>query len=299
MSDIDFSTSLPRLGWSASRAELVALAGRPAFDRAVRSGEIERVSQGRYALPGTTGPAQAAAIRVNGTVSHQSAAMRHGLWLKERPLWPTVTVPRGRNLSAKRRRRVTVYFAELPKSDVEDGVTTPLRTVLDCAARLPFAEALVVADAALHLNLVDPDELVARARALPPRVMGRVLHVALHADTRPHSAFESLIRGYSVDVPGLLLVPQVLVAGRHPDLYDERLRQAVECDSFEFHSERSALVSDCERYNDFFLENVGLVRFAWEHSMNRPGYVKDVLVRTVALREQQLGLAAQKCGACS
>lgn len=292
MSDIDLSTALPKLGWSASRAELVGLAGRAAFDRAVRTGQIERVAHGRYALPDTTGPAQAAAIRVNGVVSHQSAAMRHGLWVKERPLWPTVTVPRGRNLSEKRRRRVTIYVSDLPKGDLADGVTTPLRTVLDCAARLPFAEALVVADAALHTNLVDPDELVARARAMHARVIERVLRVALHADARPQSAFESLIRGYSVDVPGLLLVPQVLVAGRHPDLYDERLRQAVECDSFEFHSERSALITDCERYNDFFLADVGLVRFAWEHSMNRPGYVRETLVGAVALRERQLGLRA-------
>lgn len=290
MSDLDLPAVLPKLGWSASRAELVALGGRAAFDRAVRTGQIERVAQGRYTVPGTTGRAQVAAIRVNGVVSHESAALRHGLWLKERPSWPTITVPRGRNLSGKRRGRVTVYFADLPKGDVEDGVTTPLRTVLDCAARLPFAEALVVADAALHAHLVDPDELVARARSLPVRVRARGLRVAMHADVRPQSAFESLIRGYSVDVPGLLLVPQVLVSGRHPDLYDERLQQAVECDSFEFHSEREALIRDCERYNDFFLDGTGLIRFAWEHSMNRPGYVRETLARTVALRERQLGL---------
>jgi hypothetical protein len=287
---IDLTAALPRLGWSASRQELVALVGRSGFDRAVRSGQLERAAQGQYTLPDSIGSAQRAAIRVNGVVSHQSAALRHGLWLKDRPTWPTVTVPRGRNLSSKRRSRVTPYFADLPEGDHDQGVTTPLRTVLDCAARLPFAEALVVADAALHRQLVDPDELLARARALPPRQSRLVLPVALHADPRPQSAFESLVRGYSVGIPGLLLVPQVLVAGRHPDLYDERLRQAVECDSFEHHSERGALVSDCERYNDFFLGDVGLLRFAWEHSMHQPGYIRKVLLATVALRERQLGL---------
>lgn len=287
----DLLSALPRLGWSASRAELIKLAGRQEFERALKAGRIERLARGRYGLPDSVGSAQRAAIRVNGVVSHESAALRHGLWLKERAQWPTITVPRGRNLSVKRRSRVTVSFVDLPKDDVEDGVTTPLRTVLDCSARLPFAEALVVADSAVRLGRVDPDELVARAQTLSARVRERVLHVALHADPRSQSAFESLVRGYSVGIPRLLLVPQVLVAGRHPDLYDERLQQAVECDSFEHHAERRALVNDCERYNDFFLGGLGLIRFAWEHSMNRPDYVRETLIRTVAARERQLGLS--------
>jgi hypothetical protein len=269
----DLLDALPRLGWSASRAELIGLVGRREFDRACQDGLIVRVAQGRYSLPESIGPAQAAAIRVNGVVSHLSAALRHGLSVGHAPPLPTVTVPRGRNLTPARRAGVAVHVHDLAPDDVEDGVTTALRTVLDCAARLSFAEALVIADSALRNQLVDPAELLARAATMPAPVGARVLTVAQHADGRPHSAFESLVRGHAIEIPGLRLVPQVL-------------------DSFEFHAGREALLSDCQRYNDFLLADIALVRFAWEHSMHRPGYVRSTLAAAVALRERQLGLAA-------
>ena len=50
-------------------------------------------------------------------------------------------------------------YATLGADEVVDGVTSPLRTVLDCARRLPFSEALAVADSALRSGLVTEDEL--------------------------------------------------------------------------------------------------------------------------------------------
>jgi hypothetical protein len=288
--DVDLSGLLSNFGWSASRAELVAVAGRAAFDRAVKAGRIVAVAQGRYALPESIGPARTAATRVNGIVSHESAALLWGMSVKERPVRPTVTVPRGRNLAPARRRACAVHWADVPASDQDDGATTPLRVVLDCAATLPFPEALVVADSALRRKLVNQDEMVARAAAVPKQVRARVQRVVESADPRPQSAFESLVRGYAADVPGLVLVPQVWVAGCHPDLYDERLRLAVECDSFEFHSRREDLVKDCVRYNGFALAEVTLVRFAWEHSMNGVDYVRSTLADAVRVQERALGL---------
>lgn len=76
------------------------------------------------------------------------------------------------------------------------AVTSPARTVFDCARRLPFREGVAVADSALRLGAVTPEELrtyvtekrggyhgIARARA-----------VAAFADARSESGGESLAR---------------------------------------------------------------------------------------------------------
>lgn len=287
---IDLAAVLPRFGWSAPRKALVDLAGRATVEGALRSGTLVVVAHGRYALPESVGPAQVAAIRVNGVVSHLSAAMRHGLAVRQGPPFPTVTVPRGRNLSRARRLGVRIHWADLDPGDVDGGVTTPLRTVLDCAATLPYAEALVVADSALAQGMVAPDELLVRAGRMPACCRERVMHVVLTADARPQSAFESLVRGHAADVPRLCLEPQVEVGTMHPDLLDRRLGMAVECDSFEHHSKRADLLADCERYNDFALLGLLLIRFGWEHSMNRPDYIRSTLTRAVVVRERQLGI---------
>lgn len=291
MDDPSLPDVIRRLGWTASRKELIEVSDRQTFDRAKRAGTIVAVSQGRYGLPESLGPAQQAATRVNGVVSHLSAASRLGLAVREPPPLPTITIPHGRRLTPGRRQGVALYCANLSDAEVDDGVTTPLRTVLDCAARLPLAEALVVADSALARRLVTPDDLRRAAATSPTRFRAKVLHVVRHADGRAANAFESLVRGHSLGVPGLLLAPQVPVAGFTPDLLDKRLRLAVECDSFEFHSKRKHLVRDCERYNIFTVENVALLRFAWEHSMHNPGYIRSTLLAAVATREAELGLS--------
>lgn len=277
-----------RRGWTATWADLRRYHSRTEIEAALRAGRIERVGRGNYALPGVVGEAREAAARVNGVMSHLSAALYWGIAVRTPPAHPMVTVPRGRKVSAARRVGVQVSWTDLPVADVRAGVTTPLRTVLDCAARLPYAEALVVADSALFRKKVTLDEVNRRAAQVPKKVRDRVRVIVDDADGRAESAFESLVRAQARDVPGIDLVPQVPVAGYHPDLYDARLGLAVECDSFEFHSGREDLVSDCERYNHFALTGDALVRFAWEHAMNRPGYVQRTLAEAAQVRQNLL-----------
>ena len=289
MADVDFGDLIRRLGWSATWRELTAVGSERQVREAVRSGLVVRIGRGRYGLPGALGPAREAAMRVNGTVSHASAAVHWGMAVRTPPLLPTVTVPRSRKPGPTRRRGVAVHWSDLPPHDVRDGVTSPVRTVLDCASRLPFEEALVVADSALARHLVSRPELERRAAASPAKVRARVMQVVDLADGRAQSALESLVRACTLGVPRLSLEPQVLVVNVHPDLYDRRLRLAVECDSFEFHSKRADLLSDCERYNDFALGRLMLVRFGWEHAMHRADYVRETLAQAVAVRERELG----------
>jgi hypothetical protein len=93
----------------------------------------------------------------------------------------------------------------LAADDRADGVTTPVRTVIDCA-RLPFDEALPIADSALRSGLVTREELdVVQVRGAGAGSVRRVLR---HADGRAANPFESVLRARAIEV-GLDVEPQV------------------------------------------------------------------------------------------
>lgn len=127
-------------------------------------------------------------------------------------------------------------------------VTDPIRTVIDCARTLPFPEALAIADSALRHGAMDHADLLAAAAAVSGPGARRARSVAAHASALAANCFESLVRAIALEVPGLSVRPQVSIAlptGEvWVDLADERLRIAIEADSFAFHGTRSALVKD-------------------------------------------------------
>lgn len=268
---------LARTGGVADAATLLEHVSRSELGSALARGDVVRLERGRYALPGTD-EALAAAHRLTGLLCEESAAQFYGWPLKHRPTVPVIVVPRKRNLPAHRRRGVRVRFADLPVDDVNRVATSPVRTVLDCAARLPFDEALAVADSALRCHDVAPEHLLIRATEQPRRYRARCLRVAQAADGRAANPFESVLRAIALDVPGLHVEPQLWVGdvGR-PDLVDEHLRIVIEADSFEFHGRRQALADDCQRYNAFVVDGWIVLRFAWEHVMFRPAYTHEVL----------------------
>lgn len=195
-------------------------------------------------------------------------------------------MPRNRKVAPERRDGLDVYYANLPVEDRERGVTGKGRTVIDCAKKRPFDEALAVADSALRAGDVTRDELLSLAEQVPTTHRTECRRVAREADGRAANPFESVLRAVSLDVPGLRLEPQQVVVTRprviRPDLVDWRLRVVVEAESFEFHSDRSALVRDCERYNELGALGWTVYRFTWGHVMNAPWYVKEVLAAAAA-----------------
>jgi hypothetical protein len=64
---------------------------------------------------------------------------------------PERTLRRERNVSSDDQAEVSLRSANLADDQVSGGVTAPLRTVVDCARVLPFAEALAIADSALRV----------------------------------------------------------------------------------------------------------------------------------------------------
>lgn len=261
-----------RSGGVASYRALTRAFARSHIEAALRTERIVRIGRGAYALPNGD-QAVRAARALTGVLSLTSAALHWGWPVKSPPKQPHVTVPRHRTVAAHRRRGVIVHFADV---EVDGIATSPVQTVLDCARQLPFDEALAVADSALRSGLVGPAELAAAAVRSPRSGRARAIRVAQCADKRAANPFESVVRAISYEYPAVQLIPQVTIAGLGmPDLYDRQLGLVVECDSFQFHSNRSAVVRDVERYNACTQLSLSLLRFAWEHAMLRQDYIRD------------------------
>ena len=94
---------------------------------------------------------------------------------------------------------VRLHKAALAPSEVVElgglPVTTAERTVVDCALTLPFDHAVMLADAALHRDLVSRESLARQVDRLH-RVPGtrRATEVVAFADRRSHGPGESISR---------------------------------------------------------------------------------------------------------
>jgi very-short-patch-repair endonuclease len=198
-------------------------------------------------------------------------------------------VPRRRHLAPADVVGVHVTYRDLAAEDVQDGVTAPLRTVLDCLTRLPFDEGLAVADSALRSLAVRPDELQSAIRALRGPGATRAREVAAFADGRSANPFESVLRSICREVRGLEVSSQYQIA--HDgiwaivDLADPRLRLVVEAEGFEFHGTRRGLVRDCHRYTEITVLGWSVLRFTWEDVMYDPDWVRWAITAWIAGRE--------------
>jgi hypothetical protein len=143
--------------------------------RLVRAGELTRLRRGAYidsVLPPDRAAVHRLLIRATvaglsrpAVVSHQSAAVLHGL-----PLWD---VPLDRVHVTRRPRAwndssavMYCHVARLRDDEVVevDGlpVTSPVRTALDLSRSLPHEAAVVALDAALHRGLLSHEVLRGR-----------------------------------------------------------------------------------------------------------------------------------------
>jgi very-short-patch-repair endonuclease len=281
----DAVTALTSLGGSAHVRDLDDLCGRAAVRRAVARGEIRRIARGRYALPEAPDP-RLTAVRVSGVVSHQSAARLWGIAQLDDDRRPHVTV-------APTRARVAgspavLHWASLAPAEVVDGVTVPLRTVLDISRTGSFRAGLACADSALRDRLVRSGDLAAAAARLTNRGSRIARRVAEYADARAGSVLESALRAIVIELGVTGFVPQLQIdeggLRARVDLGHPGLRIVLEADSFEHHGHRTALARDCHRYSELTSRGWLVLRFAWEHVIFDPGWVGGRIRETVALR---------------
>jgi very-short-patch-repair endonuclease len=280
---MDLTDLVIRLGGIATTKELLTVFDRPTIRHALGDGRIVRVARGHYGLPGGS-EALAAARRVGGVVSHLSAAQQWGWKVKLPPAQPVVTVPRNRKLTGRQRAGIDVRWFNLHPDDVQGGVTSKLRTIGDCARNEDFDAALAVADSAVRNGDATRTQLRLEALAGPRTGRPKALRVADAVDGRAANPFESVLRAICLEIPGLLVEPQVWVSdvGR-VDLLDITNNLILEADSWEFHGERSAFVRDVRRYTCFVRLGYAVVRFTWEEVMFDQDYVRAVLTDMVRL----------------
>jgi hypothetical protein len=174
---------------------------------AVRRRHIIPVASSVYAVPEVwvdlspkelhINPTRAASVSVDdGVVSHQSAALLHGLPHPLGPMGPvSLTLPDSCR-TARHDDWRRLLDAELPESHVTEhsgiALTTVDRTVVDCFRQLRLRDALAVADGALRAGATTLDALQAM-RAFQtrwPGVTNADTGIAL-ADPRRESWLES------------------------------------------------------------------------------------------------------------
>jgi very-short-patch-repair endonuclease len=190
-----------------------------------------------------------------------------------------------------------LHRADLLPDEHDRRCTRVLRTVLDCAATLPFAEALTVADSALREGLVRAEHLQDAAAERRGRGAAKVRRVAAAADGDAASALESVLRAVLLDAGITGFTPQLPVLLRNGvtvrvDLGDRRRRIVIEADSFEHHGGREALRRDCRRYDELVRAGWIVLRFAWEHVIGDPAWVVQVVAEVCAAADRRaLGLS--------
>jgi very-short-patch-repair endonuclease len=244
-----------------------------------------RIARGRYALPEVAAGLVEAA-RASGVVCLTSAALSYGWAVKTVPEVPYVALPKDRRLSAEVGAGLSPYWIDLDDDDDRVGyATSPDKTLEMCLRRLPFDEALAVADSALRAGHPAPRlHVIAQAARGPGSA--QVRRVAALADGPAANPFESVLRAIASQVAGLHVEPQVKVGGDlgpavTPDLVDRRLAVVLEADSFAWHGDRAALRADARRYDLLVANGWTVLRFAYEDVMHDQAFVRMVLEAVV------------------
>jgi hypothetical protein len=205
-----------RLAGVMTAAELAAAGvSRGQLRRLVRRGALLRLAHGEYApadLVAATSRDRAgehavrasaalAGIRSRAVVSHDSAALIHGIELLGRPPWETVTLtgPPGSTSRRTCRTGIRIHIAALPAGHVVTcrgmPVTSVARTVVDLARASSFRAGVVAADCALRsrqASKTDLDLCITACAGWPGIQNAR--RVAAFADGRSESVLESISR---------------------------------------------------------------------------------------------------------
>lgn len=218
------------------------------------------VGLGAYALPDAPA-AIVTAVRLNGVVSHASAAELHGfpLWRPSKDLHVTVASWRPAEPAVKLHRARLLP----PDLDTFQPLTSPLRTALDCGRSMSLLEAVVVLDAAMHRGRVPPGALRAAAEAARGHGSAALRQAVRFANALAESPLESVLRLLVTLLPCHVDVQmRVSRAGKVDLVLNGWL--VLEADGYEYHSDRKAYREDRRRANVLPGQRMVLLRYTWE-----------------------------------
>lgn len=253
-----------------------------------RSGDLVRIRRGAYATRRAVDWAKDDPVRGHvlhvmavrtwagrdAVASYHSAATLHRLDLLESLPDGTVTVTLPANRQWKRTADAGVVFhsADLPAGHVTRlynlPVTTVARTVVDLARTLPFMDAVVAADSALHAEKAAKPELcqILDSCTRWPGVK-QARRVVSFADERAGSALESAARVVfdesGLDPPELQVTIHLPAHAFLVDFFWRAHRVIVEADGLAKYAADKDLIAQFQR--DRLLRDAGykVVHFTW------------------------------------
>ena len=228
----------------------------------------------------------AAALGPAAVVSHQTAALLHGLsLLGPPPKVLSITRPPGAG-SRSGKPGIRIHCAALPAEHVGGRLAVPVttvpRTVIDLARVLDFRAGLVVADSALQQKLTSKKEL-RQVIAACPRWPGlrRAAQVVEFADGGAESPLESLAR--AVFAACGLPPPELQVEIRNPefigrvDFLWRAFRTIAEVDGAGKYDNRQLAIRQLRRDKRLREAGYEVVHFDWTEINGDPEYVATAL----------------------
>jgi very-short-patch-repair endonuclease len=267
--------ALRALGGAARWKELRGRVSWRAVKRARADGSVQ-VRGSFYCLVDTDADRVLAGVW-RGVRSHETAARHWGFALPPGDGMVHLTLaPNATRTDVP--ADVALSYRTLQPGEVTQDVTGPLRTVLDCLRDSSLRVALSVGDSALRAGDVDGAELARAVLNLrgPGSLVARTRLAML--DARAANAFESSARAILLRAGITGFESQVTI--RHHgqwvgrvDLAHRGARIVIECDGFEFHSDRAAFAKDVVRFTMLVAAGWRPLRFTWAQVMFQEEWV--------------------------
>lgn len=277
---------------NVTHGQLIALElGRDAIAHRVLTQRLHRVHRGVYAVgrpPSMPVERAAAAVLACGdgaALSHQSALAVWDFAKRwESPMH--VTVPRDR-----RRPEINIHRCpSLTRADIRTHlgirVTSPARTVLDCAPTLTTKRLTrIVNDGRRtgHLRVAALQDVIQRFPNHPgASALAALVADASEAPTRSHfeDEFLAFCKRFGLPTPRI----NTYVNGYEVDALFPSERVIVELDSWGFHKDHGAFETDRERDATALAAGLVTVRVTWERMTRAPQREADRLKRILAQR---------------
>jgi hypothetical protein len=197
---------------------------------------------------------------------------------------------------AVRRRGIVGHVRHLTELEVTQWrglpVTTPERTFLDLAAKLPAGELLAFADAALRARLATMPSLQAIvARHSGCRGVAKARRVLEHANPAAESPRESMMRWLFVEAG--LPTPEVNVNIydldgvflARADMLFRQARVIVEYDGDQHRTDRAQFVHDIQRTTRLAAAGYLVLRFTGTDLMTRPRWIAETVAAALRARD--------------
>lgn len=224
-------------------------------------------------------------IRGGAVPSHESAAVMHDMALLKDPgELVSLTIPAEKRRSGQERPGVVLHAADLPEGHLgrmyQVPVTSGPRTVVDLARKLPFMEAVVVADSALHLDRASRGELdvvLDHCKGWPG--IGRAKKAIGFADPDAESPLEScgrvILHEHGIEPP----LVQEAIHGEHYTYYADLCwpgrKTIVEFDGKVKYQDGKQETLDKQFERDRVLRDAGyqVIHVTWDELFDTPDVV--------------------------